>query len=1471
MNKLLKRLSLILILSLMCQFALPLSALVEDNNSVVRLEAESVALTSGFKQVASQDASGGYAYNSQVKNIPEQGVPALSEQGALVYTFNIENPGYYTVWVRSKSENTGSDSIWYSSDTTSGYVYKEFAIYEDYLWTRLERAYIYAGNYKVSFLSREANGFSLDEILVTNVGYYIPCGADGKHGISEQKLPKVYASPKVYPPKNEHPRVLLRAGEQTEAVKANLEHPQNIDMYNRVIYYADLNKNGILPSGTNNYSETDLAVSESCAFLYLLNKEANLSYGKKAVTNIKNICNTTVLTTNGFPTRSAGHIIYITALVYDWCYDLLTESDKNELIGYMINLASTMEIGWPAVKQGNFVGHGSESQLLKDLFAAAVAIYDEYPDFYELVGGRLYSEMLPARDFMYEGHYFQVGSGYGPERYTCDMWNAFLLKAIGDTTSYSEDQKYLMYEMIYNRRPDGVKAVHGDYYDVFDGYNRTDLEGFFLASNYYKDEKLKKEYFRINPEGKNFYSSNLSISPVLHLIVNDVNVGAQSFTNLPLTALYEGSNGTMIARSSWDDGKESDGVMVRMNFINKLIGSHQHLDSGSFDIYYKGSLALDSGVYESQQWYHDDGTPEISLNYGSAHDVNYNKLSIAHNVMLVKMPGESLGFPATTENDGGQKGPKGVGAAGNATLNNISDLENDNYNIGTILSRDIGEDLNKPDYSYIKGDITKAYSDAKMEKYIRSFMYLNFFDEDYPAALIVFDDIKSTNENYEKTWLLHTEEEPVVDYTDSAVTVSRTENGYEGSMINKTLLPEKNDIKYTVIGGEGQEFVVNGKNYTAIPERGYEAGKYRVEISTKSKNKQDYYLNVMEIGKDGSKYPSSAELVVNDSDFAGVKVKDRVVFFKKGADKHSAPLTISLENKNESLKYIVTGLKAGQWTITSGGQTVAVKDVSEENDVLSFTGESGTYKLTYSQKATLNKDLFFMNNLSESLGNIPDIKIDKEFKTFENNAIVTESGNILVCAEEYLEKLGITPTKITESRVSYKTELRAVTFEKGKKTYDVNGNRLPLAEAPVTVGGKLYIPPVDAAGAFGTTASFNSTGGVLQVNKNSEAVTSNLKKVNVISNDGGVVTPGGIILATDGAPLQIVATPDTGYYVKTVLYNGEPIGLYSSIGAVTIKTPRVTENSVLEVEFEELKAVGGPIIQSVPYLAKEGLSTYVFGRVSANGYEVKEYGILYSAENSFPEYGGKGVKAVKAEAAHNASGYYGFKIVQPEEDMQYYIRPYAIYDDNRIVCADEVIDVKSGELYDIGTTCENGIITLTDDTYVDSGEPDKNFNRGTFSENSEFNLMHSGGYNPAYGRRAYLEFDISELKGIENGAVLRLYVKNANTEPVIKYMSIFALDNEFDEATLTHNTSEPFGRVLGTVKVEESSSYKAYKFDITDYLREKLEKGEKYVSIGVGINEEWQKQIYPNGISPDNFYLRLRGKTNTDKAQIILY
>ena len=1229
MKRNIRKLSLITLIAIICQFTFPLFTYASTTGPII-IEAETFTVNNSHYFIKFEDssASGGYCLKTVYhdKEDPNSIPPEYLE-----YTFSVEATDDYNIWIRSKSEGSGSDSIFYSGVNSEEVTKDGFAFDKEnpyYLWTKIEKVRLNPGTYTIKFKRREGTelrGFCLDKILITDKAFYTPSGIDGVYNPIDKNLPNPYGAPKIYPPKNTHPRVLVNDKILAE-VKKNLTHPQNKAMYEKLMSYASSTSDGKLAEGTNNYDEKEVIIAESLAFMYLLDKEENIEYGKRAIANIKNICDTVVLTSHDKPTRAAGYIIYVTALVYDWCYDLLAEEEKVELISYIVSFATTMEIGWPSVNQGNFVGHASEAQLLRDLFSAAVAIYDEYPEAYNLVGGRLYNQMIPIRnDFMYDGYYFQVGTGYGPDRFTCDIYNAFLLKAIGDETSYSQKQKYMMYEMIYNRRPDGAKAVHGDYYSTMDGYNVKDAEVFFLAGNYYKDEKFKKEYYRIDHKNK------LGFSPATHLIVNDVNVGVENFENLPLTALYDGvGNGAMIARSSWDEGINSDTVLVRMNFANKFVGDHQHLDSGNFEIYYKGGLALDSGVYASEPWYDENGKPVTSLNYGSVHDMNYNKLSVAHNVMLVKMPGEKLGYVDTIVNDGGQAGPIGLKEEVNTPLVEIKDLEKENLNIGKILSRDIGDNLNKPDYSYIKGDITKAYSKDKMDKYIRSFMYLNFFDEDYPAALIVFDDIKSTNKDYEKAWLLHTEEEPIVNEETNEILVSRSEKGYTGSMVNKTLLPLKNDTQYTVIGGIGKEFFVDGKNYTAVPKEGYEAGKYRVEISTKSKNEQDYYLNVMEIGKNGEKYSASPELIVNNDNFAGVKVKDRVVYFKKGEDKYSNELEINLENSNEDLKYIVTGLKEGKWTITSEGKVIGEKLVSEQSDVLNFSGKSGNYKLTHQTAQTENKDFFFMNNMSEEIGNIVSVKINNVINTFKNIPIVKDS-NVFICLEEYLEKIGITPKVANENKVTFTKDLSEITFESSKKSFNVNGATLPLSDTVISQNGKVYISYTDIQRQLGASVLYNDVGSVLNIETKTYKVPSYSNILTVKKNEGGNVLPGGIVIAKDNSPVEITITPDDGYYVDEVLFNGTPYGVYSQLGVVTLRTPKITEDSTLDVKFAKKEEAKAPDVETVPYMAKyvdkdgsDGI--FLMGRINAFDFTVKEYGVLYSTLNPNPTFNGFNVK-----------------------------------------------------------------------------------------------------------------------------------------------------------------------------------------------------------------------------------------------------
>jgi hypothetical protein len=66
-------------------------------------------------------------------------------------------------------------------------------------------------------------------------------------------------------------------------------------------------------------------------------------------------------------TRATG------AIVYDWCYPLLTAEQKQTYQVEEVRLAKEMEVGYPPVDGGYLTGHSSEWMILRDLLSAGVA------------------------------------------------------------------------------------------------------------------------------------------------------------------------------------------------------------------------------------------------------------------------------------------------------------------------------------------------------------------------------------------------------------------------------------------------------------------------------------------------------------------------------------------------------------------------------------------------------------------------------------------------------------------------------------------------------------------------------------------------------------------------------------------------------------------------------------------------------------------------------------------------------------------------------------------------------------------------------------------------------------------------------------------------------------------------------------------------------------------------------------------
>ena len=161
------------------------------------------------------------------------------------------------------------------------------------------------------------------------------------------------------------------------------------------------------------------------------------------------------------------------------------------------------------------------------------------------------------------------------------------------------------------------------------------------------------------------------------------------------------------------------------------------------------------------------------------------------------------------------------------------------HETGVVLAHaNFGPDAQRPAYTYLKGDITKAYSN-KVREVERSQVFLNLGGGPVRAALIVFDRVVSANPAFRKFWLLQSAVEPAIDGNSQIVSLSQ--NGWSGKLRNTTLLPRADNASIEKVGGPGKEFWVFGKNYpnaTVPPDP--EVGGWRIEVSPKQPSATDF-------------------------------------------------------------------------------------------------------------------------------------------------------------------------------------------------------------------------------------------------------------------------------------------------------------------------------------------------------------------------------------------------------------------------------------------------------------------------------------------------------------------------------------------------------------------------------------------------------------------------------------------------------
>ena len=671
--------------------------------------------------------------------------------------------------------------------------------------------------------------------------------------------------------------------------------------------------------------------AELQALDYLVN--GNKRQARRAITSMLDTLKTTNFGTKGDLSRASGAMLMVGAMVYDWCYDQMKESEKQAYIKEFIRIAGTMECGYPPRDNQPIAGHPSEWMIMRDMLSAGIAIYDEYPDMYNHVVKMMFKDYIPVRNYFYAGHNYHQGTSYVTVRFSNDLFGQWILDRMGTGPIYDSAQQFVLYDLIYRRRPDGQVLPAGDVTPPKRDARAAYTLPAMLASSYFKDEYLAYEFER-NPDLQQQGGEVLDHCLIFDLLWRDYDLKAKAPDDLPLTRFSGTPFGWMIARTGWG----ANSVIAEMKINEQFVGNHQHMDGGSFQIYYKGPLAIDAGAYGGS-----------SGGYNSPHNKNFFKRTIAHNSLLVYDPDEKFacwnyGGGDKTEyadNDGGQRMPGDRWQ----TCNVFSELLSPEYTMGKTLAHGFGPDINVPEYSYLKGDITQAYT-QKVKEVKRSFVFLNLKNEQVPAALIVFDKVVSSNPDFKKYWLLHSIEEPAVN--GNTFTVTRTKNGDTGMLQNSVLLPEADDAHIETVGGPGKEFWVFGTNYAndALPSRpdpANERGAWRVEVSPAKPAAENYFLNVIQVADNTCKQLNDVKRLDGERT-VGVQIADRIVTFSKNSKPLAGRFSIKAEG-NGTIKFVITDLKPGNWQIKKDGKIfIPGTEVKSDDGLLSFEGTAGVYE-----------------------------------------------------------------------------------------------------------------------------------------------------------------------------------------------------------------------------------------------------------------------------------------------------------------------------------------------------------------------------------------------------------------------------------------------------------------------------------------------------------------------------------------------
>jgi hypothetical protein len=541
------------------------------------------------------------------------------------------------------------------------------------------------------------------------------------------------------------------------------------------------------------------------AFLYVVGKVPGFNYSKRSIEEYGKL--SASMLTQLHPPKDLSYFVRNTPLLiacYDWLFSTMTPKERATVFRNFSLICDEMRAALSRPIGNQFRGtrevyafyglafNGDGNHMYPDNQATAAAVDKKAKEYCDFFASWHRDQRLVVLETACKGGAYPDGTMYGEYPYPTTLWpldaweTASTDDLYGKTSSLTGYPLFLLYQMLPYRtgvrydnangridQPGGLVRF-GDYRYI--GYTaaagpriniaqaqgvaassrRQDLAAVFNWLIQYKGD------FKVTPFGGPFSTKKrMGAGPPLvwDIIFRHGLVKAKSpgEAGLPLGFHFGSTDsgpplepdfpygrpegaGVVVMRSSWDD---PDGTLLWFKASSHIL-SHSHRDQGSFQIYEKGWLAIDSGQYEETH-----------------HRGNYAMRTVAHNCLLVYRPGEILDEDKTDPvwygyaNDGGQRWVSYI-----TTAAGVKDIQ---HYLGGITKFESVPGV----YDYAHADITRSYNcvhitteghKPKVSLVTRSLIFLR--PDQY---VIIFDRVTSTEAQYPKRWLLHSVYRPELD------------------------------------------------------------------------------------------------------------------------------------------------------------------------------------------------------------------------------------------------------------------------------------------------------------------------------------------------------------------------------------------------------------------------------------------------------------------------------------------------------------------------------------------------------------------------------------------------------------------------------------------------------------------------------------------------------------------------------------